>query len=61
MPRLVIIWRNPRPKRRPQRWQTLERGIGRTIYIIQQLITSGKEECWTTTASLEVLRGGRVA
>ena len=60
MTRLVIVWRNPRPQSRPHRWQTLERGLGRTLYIIQQLMLNGKQECWTTTASLEVLRGGRV-
>jgi hypothetical protein len=61
MTRLVIIWRNPSPKKYQRRLQTLERTLGRTLYIVQQLMPSGKEGYWTTTASLEVLRGGRVA
>jgi hypothetical protein len=60
MTKLRIIWRNPNPNRRPQRWQTLERGLGRTLYVVQQLvIPEGEKGYWTTTASLEVLRGGR--
>jgi hypothetical protein len=59
MTKLRIVWRNPNTNRRTQRWQTLERGLGRTLYIVQQLISKGEKGYWTTTASLEVLRGGR--
>jgi hypothetical protein len=61
MKQLIIVWRNPNFKRHPQRVRTLERGLRRTLYIVQQLMPSGKEGFWTTTASLELLRGGRVA
>lgn len=55
----AIIWRNPDPKWRKQRWQALERRLDRTLYIIQELVRTDDTGHWVTAFAFEVVRGGR--
>ena len=55
----AIIWRNPNPKWHKQRWQTLERGVARSVYVVQELLVKGDKGHWSTACALEVVRGGR--
>ena len=55
----AIVWRNPEPKWHKSRWQTLERRLDRTLYIVQELIRNGESGHWVTSFAFEVLRGGR--
>ena len=55
----AIVWRNPDPAWRKQRWQALERRLDRTLYIIQELVRSGDSGQWVTAFAFEVVRGGR--
>jgi hypothetical protein len=55
----AIVWRNPDPRWRKQRWQALERRLDRTLYIIQELVRSGDSGQWVTTFAFEVVLGGR--
>ena len=57
--KLAIIWRNPDPKWHKQRWQTLERGVERSLYAVQELIVKGDKGYWSPSCALEVRRGGR--
>jgi hypothetical protein len=57
--KLTIVWRNPGPARHTQRWQKLERRLGRSLYVVQELVSAGDRGYWATTSALEVLSGGR--
>jgi len=57
--KLIIIWRNPATTRHTRRWQRLERRLGRTVYVIQELVSTGGRNYWATTSALEVLSGGQ--
>ena len=59
MKKLIIVWRNPDSARHPQRLQRLQREVGRSLYIVQHLVSQGDRGYWATTSSLELLRGGR--
>jgi hypothetical protein len=57
---LEIVWRNPKPPQRRQRWEhNLLSGTGQ--YLIQELVPTSIGSFWTTTSSLQVLPGGRAA
>ena len=56
---LAIMWRNPDPKWHKQRWQTLERGLDRSLYVVQELVIKGEKGQWFTSHAFEVRRGGR--
>jgi len=58
---LGIIWRNPKPPHRQQRWQRINRVSGAARYMVQELVLSSAGPFWTLTSSLELLSGGRVA
>jgi hypothetical protein len=57
---LEIVWRNPKPPTRRQRWEiTQDSATGH--YLVQELISTLVGSFWATTSSLEILRGGRAA
>ncbi len=58
---LEIVWRNPKPPQRRQRWEQINRGSGTTHYLIQELVSIYGGSFWATTSSLEVVPGGRAA
>jgi hypothetical protein len=58
---LEIVWRNPEPRRRHQRWEQIKKESGSTIYLIQEFVSSTVGGFWSTTSSLEVFGGGRAA
>jgi hypothetical protein len=61
MTALEIVWRNRKPHRHRQRRQLLGRESGTAVYVIQEFVSSMVGGFWSTTASLEVLSGGRAA
>ena len=56
---LAIIWRNPDPKWHKRRWQTVERGVDRSLYVVQELMVKGDKGHWLPSCAFEVRRGGR--
>ena len=58
---LQIVWRNPRPPQRQQRWEQINLISGRALYLVQESVSTSLGSFWATTLSLEVVPGGRVA
>jgi hypothetical protein len=58
---IEIVWRNPKPPQRRQRWEQVTRGSATGHYLLQELISTPVGSFWATTSSLEILRGGRAA
>ena len=60
---LEIVWRNPKPPQRWQRWEQVMRNSASGHYLLQELIliSTPVGSFWATTSSLEILRGGRAA
>jgi len=59
--KLEIVWRNPRPPQRQQRWQQINLLSGTGHYLVQELVPTSIGSFWTTTLSFEVVPGGRAA
>jgi hypothetical protein len=59
--KLEIVWRNSKPPRRQRRWEQINLLSGIGQYLIQELVPTSIGSFWTTTSSLQVLRGGRAA
>jgi hypothetical protein len=58
---LEIVWRNPKPPHRQQRWEQINHGSGSTHYLVQELVATSFGSFWATMSSLEVVRGDRAA
>jgi len=59
---LEIIWRNPKPTQRKQRWEQIETASGAAHYQIKELIsTFTAGSVWIPMSVLEVIPGGRAA
>ena len=58
---LEIVWRNPKPPQRRQRWEQIHQNSGTAHYAVQELIFTSAGLFWATTASLEIVLGGRAA
>jgi hypothetical protein len=58
---LQIVWRNPEPVRRPQRWEPLANRPDAAVYLIQEFVSVGEFSFWSTKLRLEIVRGGRAA
>src|SRR5215469_17972999 len=54
-----IVWRNPKPPQRRQRWVMRNSASGH--YLLQELISTPVGLFWATTSRLEILLGGRTA
>ena len=63
MAKLQIVWRNPNPVKRTNRWYTnpMSATIGATTYVIEELLGDGISVCWTIKTSLEVVSGNERA
>ena len=61
MATLEIIWRNPKPSQRRQRWEQITQDSATGHYLVQELISTPMGSFWATTSSLEMLPGGRAA
>jgi hypothetical protein len=58
---LEIVWRNPKPPRRRQRWEQVKQESGTAHYMVQELVCTSDGSFWTATSSLEIVPGGRAA
>ena len=58
---LEIVWRNPEPPQRHQRWEQINLVSGMALYLVQESVSTSIGSFWSTTSSLEVVRRGRVA
>jgi hypothetical protein len=58
---LQIVWRNPKPPQRRQRWEQISRDSGTAHYQVQELVSGLIGSFWMTTLSLEFVPGGRAA
>jgi hypothetical protein len=58
---LEIVWRNPKPPKRRQRWEHIKRDSGAAHYMVQELVSTSAGSFWSTTSSLEIVHGGRAA
>jgi hypothetical protein len=52
---LQIVWRNPEPIRRRQRWELLRQGPDSRMYLVQQFVSMGEIGFWSTTWSLKLV------
>jgi hypothetical protein len=58
---LEIIWRNPKPPQRQQRWEQIKHDSGTAHYLVQELVSSPAGLFWATISSLEILLGSLVS
>jgi hypothetical protein len=58
---LEIVWRNPKPPRRRQRWEQIKQNSETARYVIQELVSTSAGSFWTATSSFEIVSGGRAA
>jgi hypothetical protein len=58
---LEIVWRNPQPPRRRQRWQQIKQDSKTARYVIQELVSTSAGSFWSATSSFEIVFGGRAA
>lgn len=58
---LEVVWRNPKPPQRRQRWEQINQDSGTAHYLIQKFISTSVGSFWATASSLEVVPGGRAA
>jgi hypothetical protein len=56
-----IIWRNPEPPHRHQRWEQINRDSQTARYLVEEFSSTSDGFCLTTTSSLEVVQGGCAA
>ena len=58
---LEIVWRNPKPSQRRQRWEQIKQESGTAHYLVQELVSTAAGKFWMITSSLELVSGGRAA
>ena len=58
---IEIIWRNPKPPQRRQRWEPINQDSGAARYLVQEFVCTSIGSFWMTTSSLEFVPGGRAA
>jgi hypothetical protein len=58
---LEIVWRNPKPPQRQQRWEQIRHDSGTARYLVKELVSTPVGSFWATTSSLEVVHGGCAA
>src|SRR5215471_13301783 len=56
---LEIVWRNPKPPQRQQRWEQVNLLAGTACYLLEELVSNSIGSFWTTISSLEITSGGR--
>ena len=58
---LEIVWRNPKPPQRRQRWEQIKQDSGTAHYLVQELVSTLDGSFWSAMSSLEIVSGGRAA
>ena len=58
---LEIVWRNPKPPQRRQRWEQINQNSETAHYVVQELVSTLAGSFWTARSSLEIIAGGRAA
>ncbi len=58
---LEIVWRNPKPPQRRQRWEQINQNSRTARYLVQEFVSTPIGSFWTTMSSLELVPGGRAA
>ena len=58
---IEIVWRNPKPPQRRQRWEHIKLESGTARYVVQELVSTSVGSFWTAMSSFEVVAGGRAA
>lgn len=58
---LEIVWRNPKPPRRQQRWEQIKQDSETAHYVVQEFVSTSAGSFWTAMSSLEMIVGGRAA
>jgi len=58
---LKIVWRNPQPPHRRQRWEQTKHDSNTRRYLIRELVSTSAGLFWLITSNLELVSGGRVA
>lgn len=56
---LEIVWRNPKPPERWQRWEQINQDSAGIRYLVQEFVSTSLGSFWMTTSSLEFVSGGR--
>jgi hypothetical protein len=56
-----IVWRNPKPPQRHQRWEQIKHDSGTAHYLVQELVSTPVGLFWATISSLEILPGSLAA
>lgn len=52
---LAIVWRNPKPVRRSQRWEAIKENSTSALYFVQEFLSTGADGFWYTTSRLEIV------
>lgn len=52
---LEIVWRNPKPVRRCQRWEAMKENSSSVLYIVQEFLSTGADGFWYTASCLEII------
>lgn len=55
---LKVVWRNPKPSPRKRRWHELSCGVGRRLYVVEELVPQGDKKRWAQSLAFEVVSGG---
>jgi len=58
---LKIVWRNPKPSQRQQRWEHIKQESGTAHYMVQELVSTAAGTFWMIASSFELVSGGRAA
>ena len=56
-----IVWRNPKPPQRRQRWELIKQDSETAHYVVQEFVSTSDGSFWTATSSLEIVPGGTAA
>jgi hypothetical protein len=58
---LEIVWRNPKPPERQQRWEQISQDSETAQYLVQEFFSTDVGSFWGTASRLEIVPGGRAA
>jgi hypothetical protein len=58
---LEVVWRNPKPPQREQRWEQIKHDSRTAHYLVQELVSTPAGPFWATTSSFEIVHGGCAA
>ena len=58
MTELKIVRRNPKATPRKRRWHELACGVGRRLYVVEELVPQGAKKGWAQSLAFEVITFG---